>query len=112
MARIEVDEITAPSYWASALINGDFSGLDADEAKWVERWMDRLAERGWAVVDIKRDEEGEAYDRFSGGYRSPDGILIRGGDVVDYVIHRVHKKTPPVGVHRIGARSPRSRGRR
>jgi len=34
-------ELTAPSYWASYLINGDASGMDDDEIKACDAWIAR-----------------------------------------------------------------------
>jgi hypothetical protein len=44
---IEVDTVTLPAYWASALINGDFSGLESNEAERCQAAVDELAQ-GWA----------------------------------------------------------------
>jgi hypothetical protein len=32
-------KLTLPEFWASALINGDFSGLEDDEANELECWQ-------------------------------------------------------------------------
>jgi hypothetical protein len=34
-------ELTAPSHWASYLINGDSSGLDAYDVKQADAWIAR-----------------------------------------------------------------------
>lgn len=31
---------TAPAYWASALVNGDSSGLDDHESTSIDAWLD------------------------------------------------------------------------
>ena len=41
---------TLPEYWASALINMDYSGLDEDEEREVKQWMEDNLERGEDVV--------------------------------------------------------------
>jgi hypothetical protein len=38
----DTTEYVAPSHWASALVNGDFSGLEDSEAVEVEAFMDSL----------------------------------------------------------------------
>lgn len=35
----KVIKIDAPALWVSALINGDFSGLDPEDADKVRRWL-------------------------------------------------------------------------
>ena len=58
-ASIEVSEVTLPAYYASAFVNGDFSGIETDdERQHVQGILDSLASDGWAIVDVKRDEEG------------------------------------------------------
>jgi len=85
---IEIDEVTGPAYWASALVNGDFSSLDDDEESALLEWCDRLERDGWYVVDVARDEEGEMIEpRFIWRYDLYGGTA-RGGDVCDYVVHR------------------------
>ena len=41
MANIVINA-TAPSAWASYLINGDSSGIDAQELAMANAWLDRL----------------------------------------------------------------------
>ncbi len=89
----EVDEVTGPAHWASALVNGDESGLDQREIDQLEQWTANLAKDGWYVVDTARDEEtGEGREsRFTNHWQvhNPyDDPQIRGGDVIDYVVHR------------------------
>jgi hypothetical protein len=40
MNRREVIEITAPSHWASYLINGDDSGLDQEDKAACDSWIE------------------------------------------------------------------------
>lgn len=98
-SKLEVDTITAPAFWASALVNGDLSSFDSGTREESERetaaynaFVNRLAKDGWSVVDVARDEEtGEAQEpRFTWSYALYGGTA-RGGDVVDYVVHR-HRK--------------------
>jgi len=32
-------KLTLPEFWASALVNGDYSGLEDDEVKELESWL-------------------------------------------------------------------------
>lgn len=84
------DTVTLPAYWASALVNGDFSGLDANETKRCKAAMARLAADGWHVVDTVRDNDGNGEDaRFTWSYwlYDPDAGCD-GGEVLDYVVLR------------------------
>lgn len=89
---IQVSETTAPAAWASALINDDRSGLSDAEERALDAW---LAQQGdWYVVDVKRDASGEPEgSRFTWSFRLYGGEAS-GGDVIDYVIHRVELPRP------------------
>lgn len=77
------DTITLPAYWASALVNGDFSSLTPDEENRCREEIRRLDSEGWSVVSCE-DET-----RFSWSYQLYDpGADCRGGDVLDYTIIR------------------------
>lgn len=73
--------ITAPAAWASALVNGDFSGLDADESTACSRWKQRELSIGESVVSTVDDAE----PRFTKSFRLYGGDA-EGGDVLDYVV--------------------------
>jgi len=84
---IEVDEVVGPSYWASALVNGDDSGLEEREIVIINAWTERLGRDGWYVVSTKDDEDPWFtwnYRLHSGDYAGPSG-----GDVITYIVHRV-----------------------
>ena len=82
--RNETDVVTLPAYWASALINGDFSSFETD-ARELEAYLTQvqlLESDGWQVVGIADEEPRFTwnYDRYGG--------TARGGDVVDYIVIR------------------------
>ena len=80
-----VETVTLPEAWASALINGDISGLDDREIDALDSW-DR-ANPGVHIVDVARDADGEgAEPRFTWSYDLYGGSA-RGGSVLDYVAH-------------------------
>jgi len=85
-SNVTTSTVTAPAYWASALVNGDDSGLDDKERAALEAWRSR---EGFPnVVDVARDDDGEAFDaRFTWHYDlySPESGY-RGGEVIDYVV--------------------------
>ncbi len=65
-----------PSYWASALINGDYSGLDETETQQVKDWEKTNSE--YYVVEC-----GEQY------FSSYNDATNLAGDVCDFTaIHR------------------------
>jgi hypothetical protein len=83
---LEVDVITLPAFLASALINGDESGLEESDERVLADVYAMLGE--WQVVDVVRDEDGNAEEaRFTWSYDLHCGDA-KGGDVLDYVIHR------------------------
>ena len=84
---ITVDTVTAPAFWASALVNDDYSGLTEEEAAAVKAWLANIAPA--YVVDIARDAEGDADEpRFTWHYRLHGGDA-EGGDVLDYITHQI-----------------------
>lgn len=84
----DVDTVTAPSDWASALVNGDFSGLEEDDTAACIAWADTLEQKGWVVVGVASDENGDSEDpHFTWSYRLYGGNA-GGGNVVDYIVHR------------------------
>jgi hypothetical protein len=78
---IETDTIAAPACWASALINGDCSGLEDDEVNAMNSWLAHLTCNGWQVVDTI----GEPF--FSWHYNTYGGTA-QGGDLLGYTILR------------------------
>lgn len=87
MTGLKVFTATAPAYWASYLINGDESGLDAREIALADRWLARHAPA--YVVDAARDETGEIINpRFSWQYGMIAGDSeSAGGEIIDYLMH-------------------------
>lgn len=72
-------ELTGPASWASYLINGDDSGLDAGEKEKADAW---LAREGAARVVSDVDDS----ERFSWSMRlhCPE-LDCEGGNVMDYI---------------------------
>jgi len=88
MAKILVSEVTFPAAWCSALVNGDTSGLNEADVAAFEKNVADLARDGWQVVDVVRDENGEAQEpRFSWCY-DLYGSTAQGGELLDYVVHK------------------------
>jgi hypothetical protein len=82
---IKWDTVTGPAFLASALVNGDTSGLDAAGLECLARFEAWIAP-GY-VVDVARDADGEANEpRFTWSFDLHGGDTA-GGDVVDYVVH-------------------------
>jgi len=48
MKPLKFTEYLLPAHWASALINGDYSGLDYKEADELDAWV-RFAKPGYCV---------------------------------------------------------------
>ena len=78
---IETDTITLPEYWASALINGDYSGLEPDEKRRCKQAVADLAKDGWRIVSTMDDAE----PRFTRSYGLYDPLgTASAGSVLDY----------------------------
>lgn len=76
---IKIGTVTGPAFLASALINGDLSGLESpQDQQCLERFLDFIAPA--RVVST----QGEQY--FTWSYRLHGGDA-GGGDVIDYVTH-------------------------
>lgn len=79
---IETHTITFPAHWASAVVNGDESGLDDAEIARMNAWLEDELAGGWYVVSTTEDEP-----RFTWSYDLYGGNAD-GGMVLDYVVHR------------------------
>lgn len=77
--------VTGPAYWASALVNGDRSGLGAEECAQLDAWLKREGRPN--IVDVARDDDGNGQDpRFTWHFRlyAPE-CDCDGGEVLDYL---------------------------
>lgn len=82
---VKVREITLPAFLASALVNGDTSGLDDEGLACFARCIEIAAP--WEIVDVARDSEGNAEEpRFTWAFRLYGGDAD-GGDVLNYIAH-------------------------
>lgn len=78
---MNLQTITAPAYWASALVNGDYSSLDVSEASHLRAWM-----KDNCVVSVLSLAGDDQESRFTKHYRLYDPLAeCSGGDVLDYV---------------------------
>ena len=83
-------EYTFPSYALSALINGDYSGLEKEDESALNAFLER--EKGIDVWDIKSDEEtgGSSEPYFS---RNPEfGLACDCVDVIGIVFEKGEEK--------------------
>ena len=80
---IQVDTVTGAAHWASALINGDESGLEDSERALLDAWQAKI--EPWCVVSLVDDSE-----RFTWSYDLHTGDTCRGGSVCDYIVHRTN----------------------
>lgn len=79
---IEVTTATAPSYWASYLVNGDAEGLTPEEKARADHWLAQQA--SWHVVSTI-----EGSERFTWHYSLYDTLARdTGGEVLDYVMRK------------------------
>lgn len=80
---IEVDTVEMPVYWASALVNGDLSGLDPEDRAACRAETRALADDGWFVV-VSADGD----EFFSWSTTLPSGADFA-GTLTSYTVHRV-----------------------
>jgi len=78
---LKAETFEAPTHWAPALINGDWSGLDSAETHELLAWIDANKDIG-SIVSVDSESE-----RFTWNYRiynpfAPEGV--RGGSVCEY----------------------------
>lgn len=83
---MKTETMKLPAYWASALINNDYSGLqdqDASEADRCRAKVAKLCEAGYEIVDCAEEAH------FTWHYRlyDPDADCT-GGEVLEYVALR------------------------
>jgi len=78
---IQVETFTAPAYWASALINGDTTGMEDKEIATMEAWCESIAP--WEIIDVV--DNCEPY--FTWDYAQYESGIY-GGDVLDYIAHK------------------------
>lgn len=87
---IEVEIVTLPDYLASALINGDETGLEhGEDWETYQNVLKNFIPEGWEVVGVATDDKTGDYvePRFTWSYRLYGG-LADGGSVLDYVVVR------------------------
>jgi len=80
-------QTAAPAYWASYLVNGDSSGLDAREIDLADKWQARVSPA--FVVAVATDKHGlheSPYFSWSYGAIAGDDSCA-GGDLLDYILH-------------------------
>jgi hypothetical protein len=76
---MEITTITGPAHLASALINGDLSGMEPDDLETL-RGFEKYAD-GYEIIDAP----GEPYFSWSCDLY---GATYRGGDLIDYTAIR------------------------
>ena len=77
MTQIETETYILPAYWASALINNDWSGMDDQEEQELNNWLEQV--KPGSCVGCSD------YGYFS--YRNDAGMLA--GDVLEFYFRRV-----------------------
>jgi hypothetical protein len=80
------DTVTAPSYWVSALINGDYSGLqdDPDEVRRCEEFAGWMTDQGIEPIGALDDTLGFTNRFHCHGFETGPGIT--GGETIELTI--------------------------
>ena len=76
-------ELTLATHYASALINGDYSGLDDDEAADLDAFMRDYWKLPDATLDLPPDEE---------HYFGTDEVSGLKADVIDFRLYFTNKE--------------------
>lgn len=74
--KVIVSRVAAPALWASYLVNGDASSLNAIELEGANELIDELGRDGKRIVST----DGECYIGRSHGFLC---------DLVEYIVHEV-----------------------
>lgn len=74
---IRVETVTLPAFLASALVNGDTSGLEPEDEKWLK------AAEEYVAPGVIVSCEGES---FFSRYCDLPGFRL-GADMIEYVVH-------------------------
>ena len=85
---LHFDEITAPSHWASYLINGDASGYDDAEIKAADEYF-----AGWHVVDVSADVLVVLFstdDEWFSGSADLFGSTAKGDTLATYTVQKIN----------------------
>jgi hypothetical protein len=84
--------ITAPAFLASALVNGDLSGLQSYGDKRVYVAVRRsLKQQGLRVIDVCRDDDTGLADEPRFTWQFPlYGGLQQGGEVINYQVDSIY----------------------
>ena len=80
---IKVETITGPAHLASALINGDTSGLDESGEADLAHFLDYI--EGYSIVSTTEDEPWFTWSFELHGGRN------KGGMVIDYIAHKIEE---------------------
>lgn len=80
--NLQTDTVTYYAYYASALINGDYSGLEDYEIEMVERFEQQIKEDyGPSALIAGVADNATPY------FAKPNRYMHLSGDAIDYVIH-------------------------
>lgn len=59
---MKIETYTLPAFWASALVNGDFSGLEPGDEKILDAWFDARPELGGCLSCSEEPEFRKHHD--------------------------------------------------
>jgi hypothetical protein len=96
MTKFETTEIVGAAYWASAIFNGDTSGMEEREIALYEAWEAKELGDEWTISGIVENDEGESeepwFSSMFGFHTGWDEHGITGGDCLTYVAMRPVKE--------------------
>lgn len=80
-AQIETVEYILPSYWATALINCDRSGLHPDDEKWLDKFL--IENLDLYCVDMRDDVGFRAHNE------APGDAGLLGAECATFIFHAI-----------------------
>lgn len=82
---LTTDTIIGPAHWSSYLVYGDDSGMEPDELKAANDWLETLGFP--SIVDAGRDADGEDEEPWFTWAFDVYGGKTAGGTVCSYTAH-------------------------
>jgi hypothetical protein len=81
MTKVEKEVYKLPQYWASALINGDYSGIDDDEELQIKEFLASVPQ-GFYCVECSEESSFSYYNDSNTNY---------GCDVSEYTFIKINQ---------------------
>lgn len=101
--KIQTETVTLPAYWASALINGDYSGCDKQESRDINAWLRENPHYG-PCFDCSEETDFKVFDGLlteCAEFTFPIILTRKAGDI-EYLVYPCHRFYDPLPWHKAG----------